>query len=239
MLEAAQQQGVGKIVHLSTLAVYELLDKTKNQIVTEDSSFQLKPRKMGPYSYCKIEAEKLIKEATASGDIGITILRPGMVIGEGCYPFFPHFGFNLGGKLFLTIGRGNVPLPFTYVENVVDAMYRAATHDAAAGRIYNIVDDAKITARQYLDRFIEVTNADARVVNLPYFLPYLAFGTYELAAAARILPAGITSRAQLKWKQAQVVYDTSRAKEELNWRPSIDMEEAMERTFKAYAKKYL
>lgn len=239
ILAAAQQQGVKRIVHLSTLAVYELLDKAKNELVTEDSAFQSKPRQMGPYAYCKIEAEKLITEAIASGDVGISILRPGMVIGEGGYPFFPHLGFNLGGKLFLIIGKGDVPLPFTYVGNVVDAMYRAATKDAANGRIYNIVDDAKITARQYLEKFIDVTGVDARVMGLPYFVPYSAFGTYELAAAARILPKGITSRAQLKWKQARVSYDTTRAKKELNWEPSVGIEEAMERAFEAYAKKYL
>ena len=239
VLEAAQKQGVKRMVHLSTLAVYELLDKAKNEIVSEGSAYQSKPRKMGPYAYCKIEAEKLVREATVSGDVGIAILRPGMVIGEGGYPFFPHLGFNLGGKLFLTIGKGAVPLPFTYVGNLVDAVYRAATEDAAIGQIYNIVDDARITARQYLDNFIEVAGADARVVNLPFFVPYLAIGGYEIAAAMRILPKGITSRAQLKWKQAPIIYDTSKAKNELNWQPTVSMQEAMERTFRAYAAKYL
>lgn len=238
VLEAAKQQGVRKIVHLSTLAVYELLDKPKGALITEDSPFHDQPRKMGAYSYCKIEAEKLIGQYNESSDLDITILRPGMVIGEGCYPFFPHFGFNLGEKLFLTIGKGDVALPFTSVENVVDAMYLAATSDSAAGRIYNIVDDAEVTAHHYIERFIQVTGADARIVGLPYFIPYLAFGTYELVSAAGILPKGITSRDQLKWKQARVTYDTSRAKNELNWQPLVDIEDAMEATFKAHARKY-
>ena len=77
------------------------------------------------------------------------------------------------------------------------------------------------------------------MVNLPFFVPYLAIGGYEVAAAMRILPKGITSRAQLKWKQAPIIYDTSKAKNELNWQPTVSMQEAMERTFRAYAAKYL
>jgi predicted dehydrogenase/nucleoside-diphosphate-sugar epimerase len=238
VLEAAKQHGARKIVHLSTLAVYELLDKPKNALITEDSPFHNNPRKMGAYSYCKIEAEKLIGEYTESSDLDITILRPGMVIGEGCYPFFPHFGFNLGEKLFLTIGKGDVVLPFTCVEHVVDAMHRAATNDVAAGRVYNIVDDAAVTARHYIERFIEVTGVNARVAGLPYFIPYLAFGTYELVSAVGLLPKGITSRDQLKWKQSRVTYDTSRAKNDLGWQPFVDIEDAMEATFKAHARKY-
>jgi nucleoside-diphosphate-sugar epimerase len=239
ILAAARQQGVKKMVHVSTLSVYELLDKARNEVVTEESAYQKHPRRMGAYAACKIEAEKLVKQAMASGGIGIAIVRPGMVIGEGGFPFFPHLGFNLGGKLFLAIGKGAVPLPFTYVGNLVDAIYRAATLEAASGRIYNIVDDARVTARRYLEKFIEVTGIDGRVVNLPYIVPYTAIGAYELAAAVRLLPKGITSRAQLKWKQARVTYATSRAKSELDWRPGVDMDEAMERTFRAYAEKYL
>jgi 2-alkyl-3-oxoalkanoate reductase len=239
VLDGARAKGVARMVHFSSLTVYELLDKAKNEIVTEDSSYQLDPGKVGAYAYSKIEAEKLVKQANTENGLSVTTVRPGMVIGEGGHPFFPHLGFNLGGQLFLLIGKGQVPLPLTYVGNVVDAVLLAAKPDSPAGGVYNLVDDAKVTAAQYLSKFVAVTGVDARIVRLPYFIPYSAMGLYELLAAVGLLRKGITSRAQLKWKQAHVIYDTSRAKRELGWYPAVDMEEAMERTFSAYAKKYL
>ncbi len=239
ILAAAKEHGVNKIVHLSTLTIYELLDKAKGAVIDENSGYQLDPRKMGPYAYCKIEAEKLIRKAIESDGLNITVLRPGMVIGEGGYPFFPHFGFNLGGKLFLTIGKGDVPLPFTYVGHVVDAMVRAANNPVSDGQTYNVVDDEEMTAREYLNHYIEVTGVDARVFRLPYVVPYMAIGAYEVGSAMGVLPKGITSRAQLKWKQAHVTYDTAHIKENLGWYPTVKMTDAMERTFRAYARKYL
>lgn len=238
VIEAAQRQGVTRMVHLSSLTVYELLDKARNEVVTEHSDYQHNSAAMGAYAHFKIEAEKLVHEANKGGELAIAMVRPGMVIGEGGHPFFPHLGFNLSARLFILIGKGDVPLPFTYVGNVVDAIYLAATREPAARGIYNLVDDAHVTAAQYIARFIEVTGVDARVVRVPYALPYCAFGMYELVASAGLLKKGATSRAQLKWKQARVLYDTSRAREELGWKPQVSMDEAMERTFKSYAAKY-
>jgi nucleoside-diphosphate-sugar epimerase/predicted dehydrogenase len=239
ILAAAQNNGVERFVHLSTLAVYELLDKARGQIVEESDGYQNEPRKMGAYAYCKIEAEKLVKEASAQGKMGVAIVRPGMVIGEGGYPFFPHLGFNLGDRVFLLIGKGNVVLPFTYVENTVDGIYLAGTKESAVGGIYNLVDDASVTAAQYIDTFISTTGVDAKITKLPYIVPYMAMAGYEFAALLGIVPKGKTSCAQLKWKQAPVTYSTTRAKEELGWTPAVGMDEAMERTFESYAAKYL
>lgn len=238
IIEAAQQSGVKRMVHLSTLSVYELLDKARNELVSERSSYQSRPEAMGAYAHFKIEAEKLVHAANENGGLAIAIVRPGMVIGEGGHPFFPHLGFNLGAKVFILIGKGDVPLPFTYVGNVVDGIYLAATRETAARGIYNLVDDANVTAARYVAKFIEVTGIEGRVLRVPYAVPYTAFGMYELVSGLGLLKKGITSRAQLRWKQARVLYDTSRAKKELGWIPTVSIEEAMERTFKAYAEKY-
>ena len=238
LIDAALKHKVDRFVFLSTLAVYELLDLRKNETVRENSPYQKNPRAMGPYAFSKIEGEKQVMDAYRSKGLKATIVRPGMVIGPLGRIFFPHFGYHYKHILFLMIGKGDMILPLTYVENTVDGIYRASVEDKAIGQAYNLVDDGAITVRDYIERFIRVTGIPARIISLPYAVPYLATTTYEVAARFGLLRRGVTSRAQLRWKQARVHFDSTKAKNELKWAPTVSMEEGLNRTFEWYASQH-
>jgi nucleoside-diphosphate-sugar epimerase len=53
-----------------------------------------------------------------------------------------------------------------------------------------------------------------------------------------LLKKGVTSRAQLRWKQARVHFDNAKAKNELKWTPTVSMEEGLNRTFEWYASQH-
>jgi nucleoside-diphosphate-sugar epimerase len=133
------------------------------------------------------------------------------------------------------IGKGDNILPLTYVQNTVEALYLASVVERAIGQSYNIIDDGEITARAYLEQFRQITGTNARLVSVPYCLPYLATAAYEVGVGAGFLPKGVTSRAQLRWKQASVRFDNTKAKIELGWQPTIPLEEGITRTFRWYA----
>lgn len=238
LIKAALDNEVKRFIQFSSLAVYELL-KIKHKTINEDSPYQTNPKEMGPYAWAKIETEKLVFEAYRKHGLGVTVVRPGMVFGPMGRVFFPHLGYNLQKQVFLLIGKGNVPLPLTYVENTVDGIYRASISDKAIGQIYNIIDDGEVTARYYLDQFIKISGGHARIISLPYFLPYFATFAYEVSSMLGILRKGITSRAQLAWKQAPVTFDNTKAKTDLGWKPNISMDEGLARTFAWYASKYI
>ena len=194
---------------------------------------------MGPYAYAKIETEKLILEAYKNQNLGVTIVRPGMVIGPLGRVFFPHLGYNLQEKIFMIIGKGDNILPLTYIENTVDGIYKASIIEKAIGQSYNLIDDgAEITVKSYIENFINTTGVDAKIINLPYLLPYSATAVYEVAASFGLLNKGVTSRAQLKWKQAKVKFDNTKAKNELGWEPTVSMADGLNKTFRWYALKY-
>jgi nucleoside-diphosphate-sugar epimerase/predicted dehydrogenase len=238
LIKAALAHKVERFVHLSTLVVYELVSIKGNGIIREDASYQKDPKRMGPYAYYKIEAEKLILDASRKQDLGIAIVRPGIVIGPMGRVFFPHLGYRYQDSLFILIGKGDTVLPLTYVENTVDGIYKASIEDKAIGQVYNLVDDGEITVRQYLERFIETTGIQARIVSLPYIIPYFTTTAYEIAAHFDLLKKGLTSRAQLRSKQATVRFDNTKAKSELGWNPKVPIEEGLTRTFKWYASQY-
>jgi nucleoside-diphosphate-sugar epimerase/predicted dehydrogenase len=237
LLELAIAQKVNRFVQFSSLAVYELL-KIKHTQIKEDSPYQRNPKNMGPYAWAKIETEKLVYNAYEKRGLKVTIVRPGMVIGPMGRIFFPHFGFRYRDKIFVLVGKGDIVLPFTYVENTVDGIYRASISDKAIGQSYNLVDDGEITARKYLERFIETTGLDSKIVYVPFIMPYTAAGFYEMAAKLNLVKKGITSRYQLKSKQSQKRFDNFKAKSELGWIPKITMEEGLSRTFTWYRDQY-
>jgi predicted dehydrogenase/nucleoside-diphosphate-sugar epimerase len=240
LIEASLTQGVERLVHLSTLAVYELASLPDPAIVQEGSPFQRRPERMGPYALAKIEAEKALAHAHETQGLPITIVRPGMVIGPMSPKtvFFPHLGFRVQDRLFLVVGKGDTILPLTYIDNTVDAIYRASLEPKAVGQSYNIVDDGEITVREYLARFIQTTGIPARIVHLPYAAPYLLALGLETAAAARLIKASPTSRAQLKQKHKSVRFNCTKARTELGWQQPVALEAGLTRTFEWYAARY-
>lgn len=239
LIKAALEYQVERFVHVSTIAVYELISVNKSAKVKEDSPYLRNSKEMGAYNYSKIEAEKLVFDAYRDQGLRATLVRPGSVIGPMGGVFFPLLGYHFGDGLFFVIGKGDNILPLTYVENTVDCIYKASIEENAIGQVYNIVDDGDITVRQYLERFIETTGVQARIVYLPYMVPYLATAAYEVVAHFSLIKKGATSRVQLKSKQTPARFDNTKAKNELGWHPLVSIDEGLTKTFKWYASKYL
>jgi nucleoside-diphosphate-sugar epimerase/predicted dehydrogenase len=231
MIHAALACQVKRFVHISTLAVYEVASAAKESIIREDSPYQKNPKLMGPYAYSKIEAEKLVFEACRSRGLKATIVRPGIVIGPLGQVFFPHLGYRYQQKCFFVIGDGKTLLPITCIENTVDGIYRASIDEKAIGQAYNLVDGNEITAREYVERFIQATGIQARIVSLPFILSYLATAGYELAVNLNLFRKGLTSRAQLKGKQTTVRFDNQKARIELGWVPRVSLDEGLNGLF--------
>lgn len=236
LLAAALAGGVERFVHLSTLAVYDLDRVHSGDVVTEDAPLGTDPGRMGGYAHAKVEAERLVLEAQRDRGLGASVVRPGIVIGPLGRVFFPHLGFRQGDTLFLPSGRRDRILPLTYVENTVEGILAAARAEAAVGRAYHLVDAGDVTLREYLERFVEVTGLPARIVWLPYAVPWLLGAGVEAAAAAGVLRKRPTSRAQVRWKHLAVRFDATRAREELGWREPVPLREGLRRTFEWYAR---
>jgi len=237
LIDAALKNNVKRFVQFSSLAVYELL-KINDKIIREDSPYQKNPEAMGPYAWAKIEIEKRVFNAIEKQGLAATIVRPGIVIGPFCRVFFPHLGYNLQEQIFLVIGNSDYALPLTYVENTVDGIYKAGTVDNAIGQAYNLVDDGEITPGKYIEEFIQIADDSCKLVHLPFIIPYSATLAYEIASSFGLVKKGITSRAQLKWKQARVRFDNSKAKKDLGWEQNVSIADGIEKTFKWYINKY-
>ena len=239
LIQLALEQQVERFVFLSSLSVHDLLTLKENSVVTENSACYANPEEMGPYVATKLEAEKLLREAYQHHNLPITIIRPGIVVGPKGLVLIPHLGYRYQDKMVMVLGKGNTVLPLTYVNNTVDAIFKASKSKEAIGQTYNLVDDGNLMVQDYLDLFIQITQAETKVVHLPYPLLYSVSTLYELGASVGLLKKGVTSRAQLERKHKTIYYDNSKAKQDLDWQMITPIEDGLVSMFNWYSKQQL
>jgi nucleoside-diphosphate-sugar epimerase len=131
-------------------------------------------------------------------------------------------------------GAGARFWPVVSVQKVAHARVLAARRDEAIGRAYNVVDDDRITQREYIERMGAALNRPQSTTYLPLRAVRVLAGGADLAKAAlrggRRSGPGMFSRISRSLQSAR--YDTTRAKTELGWKPRVDFEEALRRVMK-------
>ncbi len=146
VLTACLQQGVGRVVYASSLAVYGPV--SLGERIDEDTSYDKSPHLRDFYAESKIAADQFVVDFARRTALPATIIRPGIVFGPGRPLPVGLLGFTLGRTNFV-FGNPNHRIPLNYVENLVDAMQVAAVSSGAALRQFNIVDDDDLTLGKY------------------------------------------------------------------------------------------
>lgn len=234
LIKAALTQEVQRFIYLSDIEVYDIVNVKKGTKIGEDSPSHQNPKQMGAYIHSRIEAEKLIFIAYHKNGLKATVLRSCMVVGPMGHIFFPQLGFQYKDKIFFVLRNGENPLPLIYVIDLVDGIYKVSIEKKCIGQVYNLVDEPKFNVRSYIEKFSTITGRKAKIISLPYFVPYLGVTVYEFLNFIGLIKKSWTSRSRFRWKHAPVLFDSSKIKKDLNWNPEVSIEEGLKRTFKWY-----
>lgn len=229
---AATAAGARRFVYASSVAAYGF--HRDNPVgMTED--WPVRPADHLFYAQEKAELEELLVAAAAEHpEVDLYLLRPPVVLGPnalGGKQLLPGPLARLGGLLapLVTPLVGRVPLPvlapalpmqFVHSDDVGQALLLCSVGAGPAGA-YNIAGDGVVTAAE----------AARELGLIPVPVP-----TGLVAAAARRL-AGIPGLpAAAEWAEAAshpAVVDTTRAREQLGWRPRYSSLEALRDTLRA------
>ncbi len=205
VLLAARDAGVAKVVHTSSSAVFGIPERNP---VTEDTP----GRPLEAYGRAKLTAETLCHEAAATG-VDVSIVRPRTILGHGRLGIMAIlFEFVREGAPVFVFGRGDNRYQFVHSSDLADAILRAG--DRPGPRTYNIGADAPGTMRETLQALVDHAGTGSRVRSLP---------TGPAAAAMRSLSGvSLLPFAPYHWLLfgESLHFDTTRAKEELGWRPT-------------------
>ena len=221
LLAAAREAGVGRVVFISSTAVYGI---PKTHPIDESSPLQ----GVGHYGGSKIEAEEI---CTDFGRRGLEVddhppedlHRP-----ERLGVFEILFDWIREGRRIYVLGDGSNRYQLLAVEDLVDAIMLAAEAKAAAGETINIGANEFGTVRADIEALIAHAGSTSRVTPVPARPAELALRALELA---RLSPL-----AEWHYKTAHrdSYVETDKAQRLLGWQPRFSNAEALTRTYDWY-----
>ena len=220
--EAALDEGVRRIVHISSWTVYGM---DLGLPAREDFPFDPFHE---PYALTKAEGDKVVQRLIARDRLPAVIIRPGTFFGPGDRLHFARMADRVRGGTGLIVGSGRNALPFVYVTDVVQGLLLAAEHPNAVGRAYNITNDEPLTQELFLRAIAQEIHAPPPRLHAPYAALYAAGAAAERTAQlthAQRQP--VLTRLGVKLFGTDNRHSIARAREELGYAPQVALTEGV------------
>jgi nucleoside-diphosphate-sugar epimerase len=221
VLAAALEADVRRAIFISSTAVYGV---PKVHPIGEDAPLV----GVGPYGESKIEAEHVCREFAARG-LDVVVIRPKTFIGpERLGVFEILFDWIQDGRRIYVLGDGSNRYQLLAVEDLVDAVVRAASADGAAGGAINVGAQEFGTVRTDLQALIDHAGSKSRLTPIPARPAEIALRALELAHLSPL--------AEWHYKTAHrdSFVDVSKAVRLLGWRARLSNAEALCETYDWY-----
>ena len=202
VLEAVRRHGTPRMVNTSTSEVYG----TPHEVpITESHPL----RGQSPYSATKIGADKMCESYALSFQTPVLTLRPFNTFGprQSSRAVIPTvLSQMLAGSKQIRLGDVTPKRDFTYVSDTAEAFLRAIVADVRPGATIQLGTGRTVSVGEVLEICRTVTGANVEIFTDP----------------DRFRPEG--SEVQI------LLSDPSRADAELDWRPTVSLEEGLART---------
>jgi nucleoside-diphosphate-sugar epimerase len=223
ILEAARRRGIARVVFTSSpSAVFSGRD-----MEGVDESVPYPAHYKSPYPETKAKAEKLVREAN-SPTLATVALRPHLIWGPGDTHLVP--GILARGRGFKRIGTGAKLVDFTFIEDAAEAHLLAAdalqSGSAAAGNAYFISQGEPMDLWEFINRVLEIGALPRISSSVSPRVAYAAGAMLEfLHKLLRIKREPRVTRFLVEELSTAHWFDISAARRDLNYRPSVTMEE--------------
>jgi polyketide synthase len=225
VLDAAIHQGVSRLVYVSSIAVHSLIGARD---VDETA-----PQNPIPFLYgqSKREAEALALTYHRMGRIDVVIARPGDVYGPWDRMILPRIAPLLRRGLLPYLDGGRTLGAFTYVENLAEGLALAGVAEAAPGQAYVLTDGVELTWRSFLDGLADALGWPRPWLSVPSWLADPAASALEaLYRRLGVQRRPPITRYLVEHLRHDVHFSIAKARAELDYAPSVGVEEAFERT---------
>jgi UDP-glucose 4-epimerase len=222
LAELAAAHHVPKFVFISSNCLW---GRNLHRPVTEDDL----PEPVEIYGRSKWEAEKVLQART--GELDVVILRTPTIIDSGRLGLLAIlFDFIHEGRRVWVVGDGSNRYQFVFAPDLADACVLSLHAEGSA--VFNVGSDDVKSLREIYEFVARQAGTGARVASLPK-RPTLA--AMRLASALKLSPLGPYHYRMIA---EDFVFDTSRIKAALGWRPTATNEEMLAQAYKAYERDY-
>jgi nucleoside-diphosphate-sugar epimerase len=211
VVRAARQAAVRRVVHTSTIDVFEA--EAGGRI---DESRVASAPKNTAYERSKQHAEELALEARGP-DMEVVMVNPSALYGPG------PGSVSLDQQIFEPVSRGRLPALTPGGMGVVHARGAAAGHLLAAERGRDgeryILSDRHVTLAELARTVVRVAGRGRVPPTLPVPVAHAVAALGDALAGLTGIPP-LISRGQLSFTLWNAAPDSTRAQEELGWEPT-------------------
>lgn len=210
LLDAAQQAGVRRLVHCSTVGV---LGHIEHPPANEDTPYQ--PGDI--YQETKMLGEQVVLDAFRQGIIRGVVIRPAMIYGPGDTRTLKMFKL-IARQRFFYVGKGQNLVHFVDVRDLARAFRLAMEHTECNGQVYIVAGEKAMPLRELAETCARLLGVSPPWLRLPV-KPMQWLGT---ACEAVCIPFGISPpiyRRRVDFYTKDRSFDGTRAEQELGYRP--------------------
>jgi nucleoside-diphosphate-sugar epimerase len=216
--EWTKKHKVPKLVYTSTCCLWA--HNCERPIAESDE-----PNPIEPYGQSKWEGEKILHEYKDAFDC--IIIRTPTIIERGRLGLLAIlFEFIDEGRKVWVVGGGNNRYQFVDAQDLIDACLKGV--EFSGSDTFNVGSDDVKPFREVYDYVIRKANTGARVANLPRGMTLFMM---KVAYALGLSPLGPY---QYKMIAESFMFDTSKIKAKLNWKPTATNEEMLYRAYEYY-----
>lgn len=216
LARASADAGVRRFVFTSSIAVYGMRGGRDVDETTPVERFGY------PYGDTKILAERALQRIGHETPLETVIVRPGMVYGPEARTWAVRLArwAKKGRMPLLNQEASSFPI---FIDDLVDLLVLTATHPAAAGEIFNAVNDGPTTTEDFLGAYMRMVPTE-RAIRVPCWLARIAaFFAEPFIRQYRV--AYIVSQL---CEGGQI--SNRKARDLLGWRQQTPLEDGLRRT---------
>ena len=221
LLNVARTAGVTRFVHCSTAGVHGHIERPP-----ADEDAPLAPGDI--YQETKLEGERLARSAGEAGSMEVVVVRPIGIYGPGDTRFLKMFR-GIARRRFPMLGTGRVFYHLTYIDDLIEGFRLCGETHAAAGRTYLLAGPRYTTLADLIRIVADDFGVPPPRLRFPARPVWLAGALCE----AVCVPLGVEPplyRRRVDFFTKSRAFDTSRARRELGFAPSVDLVEGIHRT---------
>ncbi len=222
LVEACRAARVGRLLHVSSIAVYG--HPPKKERITEDEPRGQRLRFLDHYCRAKMRAEDLVWES----GLDVRVVRPSWIYGPRDRNGLPRLANALRGRWVKVQGRGDNLLNIVYAGDVADGAIQAANKPAACGQAYHLCSDGELTQQQFLDMLTDALGLPRVERHVSALYAYLGGLLGDVIARLfRWNRPPYISRYSVGLIARPANYSSDKARQQLGWQPRVKPQEGL------------
>jgi len=223
-LLAALPARLRRIIHVSSLSVYDFDAPRFGGVLDETTPLEAAPLRRDAYTQTKLIQERLVRDHAARAGTELVVVRPGAIYGPG-KDWDAGTGLKAGrfDLIFAPFAR----MRLIHVDNCADAIVAALGVPLTGPLTVNLIDPEQPSHWRYHGLARRAGVATGIAIPVPYIAVLALGGSARLASKlffrgrARLPELLDLPRQRVRWRPLR--YPNARARAALGWRPRLDL----------------